>query len=108
MTVKKKVLAFCMFASAFAEAAALNEIYVDFAVKAEVPPVLDGKLDDPAWKDAAPGTILKIEKTGPVVRCHDTALQLVEVKPEGSSQMDGGSFCRGRQMVAGETRFVME
>jgi hypothetical protein len=52
MTVKKTVLAFCMFASAFAEAAALNEIYVDFAVKAETPPVLDGKLDDPAWKDA--------------------------------------------------------
>ncbi len=63
---------------------------------------------DPAWKDSEPGTILKIEKGGPVVRCHDTALQLVEVKPEGSSQMDGGSFCRGRQMVAGETRFVME
>ena len=63
---------------------------------------------DPAWKDSEPGTILKIEKAGPVVRCHDTALQLVEVKPEGSSQMDGGSFCRGRQMVAGETRFVME
>jgi methionyl-tRNA formyltransferase len=63
---------------------------------------------DAAWKDAAPGTVVKIDKMGPVVRCHDTALQLVEVKPEGSSQMDGGSFCRGRQMVAGETRFVME
>jgi methionyl-tRNA formyltransferase len=63
---------------------------------------------DAAWKDAAPGTVVKIDKMGPVVRCHDTALQLLEVKPEGSSQMDGGSFCRGRQIVAGETRFVME
>lgn len=52
MTVKKTVLASFVFAAVFAEAAALNEIYVDFAVKAETPPVLDGKLDDEAWKDA--------------------------------------------------------
>ena len=63
---------------------------------------------DAAFKDSAPGTIVKIEKTGPVVRCHDTALLLLEVKPEGSSQMDGASFCRGRQFVVGETRFFME
>jgi hypothetical protein len=63
---------------------------------------------DAAWKDAAPGTVVKIDKMGPVVRCHDTALQLLEVKPEGSSQMDGGSFCRGRQLAAGETQFLME
>ena len=62
---------------------------------------------DPGWKDAAPGTVVSLEKSGPVVRCHDTALQLLEVKPEGSSLMDGGSFCRGRPLVAGETRFVM-
>ena len=36
----------------FARAAALNEIYVDFAVKADVDPVLDGKLDDPVWQKA--------------------------------------------------------
>ena len=63
---------------------------------------------NPEWKDAEPGTVVKIEKAGPVVRCHDTALQILEVKPEGSSQMDGGSFCRGRQLTAGETRFSME
>ena len=34
---------------ASAHAAALNEIYVDFAVKTDVEPVLDGKLDDQAW-----------------------------------------------------------
>ena len=33
-------------------AAALNEIYVDFAVKTDVEPVLDGKLDDPVWQKA--------------------------------------------------------
>ena len=52
MTVGNMVLASFLFAAVSAEAAALNEIYVDFAVKAETPPVLDGKLDDPAWKDA--------------------------------------------------------
>ena len=36
----------------FAQAAALNEIYVDFAVKTDVEPVLDGKLDDPTWRKA--------------------------------------------------------
>ena len=62
---------------------------------------------DPAWRDVPPGTVVKVDKKGPVVRCHDTALQLLEVKPEGSSQMSGGAFCHGRQIVAGETRFVM-
>ena len=60
-----------------------------------------------SWKSATPGTVVKIDKAGPVVRCHDTALQLLEVKPEGSSCMDGGSFCHGRQLVPGETSFLM-
>ncbi len=62
---------------------------------------------EPGWKSAPPGMIVSLEKSGPVVRCHDTALQLLEVKPEGSSLMDGGAFCRGRPLVAGETRLVM-
>ena len=62
---------------------------------------------DPAWRDAAPGTVIGVDKAGPIVRCHDTALQLVEVKPEGSSLMDGGAFCRGRQLVPGEMSFLM-
>ena len=62
---------------------------------------------EPSWKSAAPGTVVKIDKAGPIVRCHDTALQLLEVKPEGSSCMDGGAFCRGRQLVPGETVFLM-
>ena len=35
-----------------AHSAALNEIYVDFAVKADVDPVLDGRLDDEVWQKA--------------------------------------------------------
>ena len=48
---------------------------------------------------AVPGTVLAIDKAGPIVKCHDTALQLTEVKPEGGSAMDGGAFLRGRPLV---------
>ena len=51
------------------------------------------------WRNAAPGTVLKLEKAGPVVKCHDTALLLLEVKPEGSSAMTGGAFLSGRPLV---------
>ena len=54
------------------------------------------------WETAAPGTVLKLEKNGPVVKCHDTALLLLEVKPEGSSTMDGGAFLRGRPLKPSE------
>ena len=49
-----------------------------------------------AWRDAAPGTVVRLDKLGPVVKCHDTALILTEVKPEGGSTMDGAAFLRGR------------
>lgn len=52
------------------------------------------------WGFAAPGTVLAVDaKAGPVVKCHDTALLLTEVKPEGGSAMDGGAFLRGRPLV---------
>jgi len=54
---------------------------------------------EPEWASAAPGTVLKLDKAGPIVKCHDTALLLVEVKPEGSSAMAGGAFLRGRPLV---------
>ena len=71
------------------------------------------------WADAAPGTVLELrltaqkEKfggsgTGPVVKCGDTALMLTELKPEGGSLMDGAAFLRGRQLVPGEDRLLME
>ena len=56
------------------------------------------KAMEPGWAEAPAGTILKLDKDGPVVKCHDTALQLLEVKPEGSSAMDGGAFLRGRAL----------
>lgn len=63
---------------------------------------------EPGWEKVRPGTILKLEKTGPVVRCHDTALLLLQVKPEGSSMMDGGAFLRGRPLLPGEDVFLSE
>ena len=54
---------------------------------------------EPEWASAVPGTVLQLDKAGPVVKCHDTALLLVEVKPEGSSAMDGGAFLRGRPLA---------
>ena len=79
---------------------------------------------DPAWRDAAPGTVLKCIKTplkdgplatalppnatGPIVKCLDTALILLELKPEGSSKMDGGAFLAGRPLIEGEDLFLSE
>ena len=51
------------------------------------------------WKAAKPGMVLAATKQGPVVRCGDTALLLCSVKPEGSAEMDGAAFLRGRQLI---------
>ena len=63
---------------------------------------------EPGWADAAPGTVLALDKAGPVVRCHDTALLLTEVKPEGGSAMDGASFLRGRPLRPFEDSLLSE
>ena len=63
---------------------------------------------EPGWADAAPGTVLALDKAGPVVRCHDTALLLTEVKPEGGSAMDGASFLRGRPLRPFEDALLSE
>ncbi len=67
-----------------------------------------GKME-PAWRDAAPGTVLAVVTsrsketplvgTGPIVKCGDTALMLTELKPEGGSLMDGAAFLRGRALA---------
>lgn len=62
----------------------------------------------PEERDLAPGCVVRLDKRGPVVKCHDTALMLVDVKVEGGSRMDGGAFLRGRSLVPGEDMFVSE
>ena len=60
---------------------------------------------EPGWQEMPPGTVLKVDKQGPIVKCHDTALQLLQVKPEGSQLMDGGAFGRGRPFQPLQDRF---
>ena len=57
------------------------------------------KAMEPGWADVEPGKVLKADKLGPIIRCHDTALQLLEVKPEGGSLMTGGAFLSGRPLM---------
>ena len=59
-------------------------------------------------RKALPGTVLRLEKRGPVVRCLDTALLPTELKPEGGALMDGGAFLRGRQLIPFEDRLISE
>lgn len=54
------------------------------------------------WDSFEPGSVVAIEKDGPVVRCCDTALKLLEVKPEGSSAMKCDAFLRGRALAVGD------
>lgn len=54
---------------------------------------------EPGWENVASGTVLAIDRQGPVVKCHDTALVLLQVKPEGGSAMTGAAFLRGRPLV---------
>ena len=56
----------------------------------------------PEHVSAPPGSVLSADGRGIVVRCLDTALRILEVKPEGSSAMDAASFLRGRPLAAGE------
>ena len=55
------------------------------------------KISD-AERAELPGTVLRIDSAGPVVRTGSSALTLVAVKPEGSRQMDGASFVNGRPL----------
>ena len=64
------------------------------------------RVPDAKGADAAPGTVIGLDRLGPVVKCGDTALLLTEVKPEGSSAMDGGAFLRGRPLKPFEDRLL--
>jgi len=61
---------------------------------------------EPGWDEASPGTVLACDRLGPIVKCYDTALQLCEVKPEGSALMTGGAFLRGRAFVPMKDRLL--
>jgi methionyl-tRNA formyltransferase len=56
---------------------------------------------------APPGTIVGVEGDGVVVACAASALQILELKPEGRSEMTGAAWARGARPAAGE-RFGAE
>lgn len=60
------------------------------------------------WTAAPSGTVVAVEKAGPIVKCHDTALQLLEVKMEGASAMSGGAFLAGRPLKPFEDAMLAE
>ena len=64
------------------------------------------RLPDAPSAAAEPGTIVGLDRQGPIDKCHDTALLLTEVKPEGGSAMDGGAFIRGRPLKPFEDRLL--
>ena len=66
------------------------------------------RLPDASSAASAPGTVIGLDRLGPIVKCHDTALLLTEVKPEGSSAMDGGAFLRGRPLKPFEDCLLSE
>lgn len=57
----------------------------------------------PEQRQAEPGAVIEIDdKHNPIIRCGDTALRLLVVKPEGSSEMTAAAFLRGRPLVVGD------
>ena len=66
-------------------------------LKAEICPGMD-----PGWREAPCGTVVKTTREGPIVKCGDTALRLLEVKPEGSGAMSAGAFLLGRPLAPGD------
>lgn len=62
---------------------------------------LSGRLA-PEHRGAMPGTVIAADARGIVVKCLDTALRILAVKPEGSSAMDVAAFLRGRPLLPGD------
>jgi methionyl-tRNA formyltransferase len=49
-----------------------------------------------------PGTIVAVDKRGPVVACGQGAVRLVAVQPPGRARMDGAAFANGYRPEVGE------
>jgi len=50
---------------------------------------------------APPGTLLAVDRRGPVVATGQGRLRLLTVQPEGKRPMDGAAFVRGRRLALG-------
>ncbi|MGM9653581.1 MAG: methionyl-tRNA formyltransferase [Eubacteriales bacterium] len=52
--------------------------------------------------DAAPGTVISMNKSGIRVACADGVLLITEVQPEGKKRMRAADFANGRAIAAGD------
>lgn len=52
--------------------------------------------------DMPPGTVVAIDRDGPVIQCGEDAVRIIRVKPPGKKEISGGEFARGYQMAVGE------
>ncbi len=66
------------------------------------PPVQGGSGDAEGTADAAPGTVLAVERDGIVVACGQGAVRLTVVQPAGKPRMDAAAFANGARIEAGE------
>ncbi len=56
----------------------------------------------PSLANAAPGTILAVDKTGILVRTLDSALRLIRIQAEGSKPMDVAAWLCGHTLSVGD------
>jgi len=68
----------------------------------EVAPVPADALPGLDPTDAAPGTIVHVDKQGPVVAAGEGWLRLTAVQPVGKARMDGAAFANGYRPTVGE------
>ncbi len=57
---------------------------------------------EPGEEGAAPGTLLSIQGSGPLVAAGTGAVRLTNVQPAGKKAMEGGAFLRGTRLQVGE------
>ncbi len=56
-----------------------------------------------AWEDAGPGTVLRADDDGVLVRCGDGGLLLTRLQPPGRKAQDAADFVRGYRPEVGES-----
>ena len=63
---------------------------------------------DPAWRSELPGTMVAVAKGGPIIRTVDGFIKLISLKAEGSRELPGEEFLRGRPLVPRSDMLLME
>ncbi|MGN0852948.1 MAG: methionyl-tRNA formyltransferase [Kiritimatiellia bacterium] len=63
---------------------------------------------DPSWRSELPGTMVAATKGGPIIRTADGFIKLVSLKAEGSREMLGEEFLRGRPLTPRSDMLLMD